>query len=289
MSRTSCSALLPPNTNPLQIDWEWIGNDAGHVQTNFFSKTRSTDYTNGQTLAVDAVTNTFHTYTIEWTSKGITWSVNGKEVRTITADAAGKKFPQTPAQVRLGTWCGGCSDQEGTRTWAGGATDFSKGPFDAYYKSVTITDYAGKDSQAKGGIKEYVYGDKSGTWQSIKIIGGESSNDSSSSSAAASATTGGSSSASAGSSSSAAAASSSAGSSGSSGSSASAAKPSFTSAPIKNNFGSPTGASNATTGTASRTSSTPTSTLARGAASRGSAAVGLTLLAGAGALLAHFL
>ncbi|KJZ76349.1 hypothetical protein HIM_04431 [Hirsutella minnesotensis 3608] len=44
-------------------------------------------------------------------------------------------------------------------------------PFLAYYTSLTIVNYAGGDKPAKGdGIKEYVYSDKTGDWESIHII-----------------------------------------------------------------------------------------------------------------------
>lgn len=112
--------------------------------------------------------------------------IDGKTVRTLSSDAVKGKFPQTPMQIKLGTWCaGGANSPPGTRQWAGGYTDFSKAPFNAYYKSISVVDYAGKDSPAKGGVKEYIYGDMSGSWQSIKVVGG-TSNDSSSSSSSSS-------------------------------------------------------------------------------------------------------
>lgn len=104
--------------------------------------------------------------------------INGKTVRTLSSDAVKGKFPQSPMQIKLGTWCaGGKNSPEGTRIWAGGFTDFSKAPFNAFYKSISIVDYAGKDSPAKGGVKEYVYGDRSGSWESIKVVAGTSSSD----------------------------------------------------------------------------------------------------------------
>ena len=65
-------------------------------------------------------------------------------------------------QLKLGSWAaGGEGVPEGTVEWAGGKTDFSQGPFDMYVKEVSITNYNPADS--------YEYGDKSGSWQSIKI------------------------------------------------------------------------------------------------------------------------
>lgn len=65
-------------------------------------------------------------------------------------------------QLKLGSWAaGGEGVPEGTVEWAGGKTDFTQGPFDMYVKEVSITNYNPADS--------YEYGDKSGSWQSIKI------------------------------------------------------------------------------------------------------------------------
>ncbi|KAG5980151.1 hypothetical protein E4U43_006771, partial [Claviceps pusilla] len=168
------------------IDWEWVGSDNSQVQTNYFTKGDTTTYDRGAFHPVDSPTTGFHTYGIEWTSKAVNWMIDGKTVRTLSSDAVKGKFPQTPMQIKLGTWCaGGANSPPGTRQWAGGYTDFSKAPFNAYYKSISVVDYAGKDSPAKGGVKEYIYGDMSGSWQSIKVVGG-TSNDSSSSSSSSS-------------------------------------------------------------------------------------------------------
>jgi len=157
------------------------------VQTNYFSKGDTSTYDRGKYHPISNPVGSFHTYTIEWTSKQVNWLIDGQSVRILTADSVGGKFPQTPMEVKLGTWCaGGKNSPQGTREWAGGYTDFTKAPFNAYYKSIVITDYAGKDSPSNGGVKEYVYGDQSGNWQSIKVVGGDGNSDSSSSSAASS-------------------------------------------------------------------------------------------------------
>ncbi|PHH60376.1 hypothetical protein CDD81_1814 [Ophiocordyceps australis] len=160
-----------------EIDWEWLGGDAGHVQTNYFSKGDTSVYDRSASHPVAAATTQFHKYSIEWTSSAIVWSIDGQPVRTLASDAAkgGAAFPQTPMQVKLGTWVAGRKDApEGTVTWAGGRADYSQSPFVGYYKSISIVDYAGKDKPANGGIKEYVYGDQSGSKQSIKIVPGNS-------------------------------------------------------------------------------------------------------------------
>ncbi|KAJ6437827.1 cell wall glucanosyltransferase Mwg1 [Purpureocillium lavendulum] len=175
-----------------EIDWEWLGGDNAQVQTNYFSKGDTSTYDRGAYHPVANPTGQFHTYTVEWTSQAVTWSIDGAVVRTLTAAAAkgGAAFPQTPMQIKLGSWVAGRKDApEGTVQWAGGYADYKKAPFLAYYKSISITDYAGKDKPANGGIKEYIYTDNSGTWQSIKVVGGNSDDSSTTTSKADSTST----------------------------------------------------------------------------------------------------
>lgn len=163
-----------------EIDWEWVGGDVAKVQTNYFSKGDTTTYDRGKYHDVSAALTSFHTYSIEWTSASVIWLIDDAPVRTLTYEDAkgGAAFPQTPMEVKVGTWCAGLpSTPEGTRDWAGGLTDFSQGPFNAYYKSISIVDYAGKDAPTKDSVKEYIYGDKTGTWESIKVVKGDGSGD----------------------------------------------------------------------------------------------------------------
>ncbi|KAH9228473.1 glycoside hydrolase family 16 protein [Colletotrichum gloeosporioides 23] len=149
-----------------EIDWEWIGSDTAQVQTNYFGKGDTTTYDRGAYHPVSDPINAYHTYTIDWTSDYVRWSIDGTQVRELKyADAkGGSRFPQTPMEVKIGTWVAGRKDApKGTVEWAGGYTDFNEAPFNAYYKSITITDNMG----GKKGAKEYVYGDKSGSWESI--------------------------------------------------------------------------------------------------------------------------
>lgn len=156
-----------------EIDWEWIGGEPGNVQTNFFSKGVN-NYVHGQThgVAFNAVEG-LHTYTVDWTPDYISFQVDGTEIRRATPAEAdnGATWPQTPVQVKLGTWVGGKSDNpQGTIDWAGGLADFAQAPFIAWYKQVTITDYCGGKDQAA----EYVYTDSSGSQGSIEVRGSSS-------------------------------------------------------------------------------------------------------------------
>lgn len=182
------SAVLESNDLD-EIDWEWVGNDNGHAQTNYFSKGNTTTYNRNLTVSATNPTSQFNTYSVLWTSQQLQWLINDQVVRTLTYDDAdgGNTYPQTPMQVKLGTWVGGCTScAKGTVEWAGGYADMSDAPFKAFYKNVAITDYAGGDSPPDGAIKEYIYGDKSGTWQSIEVVKGNGSSSSSSSSASSS-------------------------------------------------------------------------------------------------------
>lgn len=164
-----------------EIDWEWVGGDNAQAQTNYFSKGDTTTYNRGAYHPVSAPLTSYHKYSVIWTSTAVNWLIDDNVVRTLNAADAngGASFPQTPMQVKLGTWVAGGKDTaKGTVEWAGGYTDFDDAPFNAYYKSITIEDYAGQDAPGKNSnIKEYVYGDNSGTWESIEIKKGDGSDD----------------------------------------------------------------------------------------------------------------
>lgn len=176
-----------------EIDWEAIGSDNRQIQSNIFSKGDQTYHKLGGFHPVDDVSGKFHKYTIDWTPDRIEWSVDGTVQRTLTAGDAGARFPTSPTQVKLGAWIAGYEGNDpGTISWAGGLTDFSHGPVKAYYKNVKITDYAGGSAPTSKNVKEYSYGDHSGSAGSIKITLNDGSSDtagSSSSSSSSSATT----------------------------------------------------------------------------------------------------
>lgn len=152
-----------------EIDWEWVGGDNKQVQTNYFSKGDTTTYDRGGYHDVSNPTGQFHSYGIVWTKEKIDWTIDGNVIRTLTYEEAGNgsKYPQSPMQIKIGTWTAGRSDApEGTVEWAGGKADFSKGPFIGYYKNCQIIDYMGGESSAT----EYAYPDGyDGSYQQIII------------------------------------------------------------------------------------------------------------------------
>ncbi|KAI6760977.1 hypothetical protein HG530_009837 [Fusarium avenaceum] len=157
-----------------EIDFEMVGGDDAQVQTNYFSKGDTTTYDRAIYHPVSAPLSTTHKYSVEWTSTKVDWLIDDVVVRTLNAADAtrpGYEMPQTPMQLKIGTWvAGGKNSNEGTREWAGGYTNFKEAPFNAYYRSITIIDYAGKDAPGLAkGAKEYVWSDKSGSYTSIKV------------------------------------------------------------------------------------------------------------------------
>jgi hypothetical protein len=163
-----------------EIDWEWLGGDGTQAQTNYFGKGNTTSYDRGTYQTVSSPQTIMHTYSFDWTKDKIDWLIDGVIVRTLMyADAVGgENFPQTPMRLKLGNWIAGdpATNAKGTIEWAGGETDFSQAPFTMYVKSVSVTNY--NPSQA------YQWTDKTGSYESIKLVGGSSSGSSGSASSA---------------------------------------------------------------------------------------------------------
>lgn len=149
-----------------EIDWEWLGADSTEVQSNYFGKGITTSYNRGQFHEMGDNQNDFVTYVIDWTSDRIVWTVGGTVVRTLqSSEAEEGQYPQTPMQIKFGSWSGGdSSNAQGTIEWARGPTDYSQGPFSMSVKTVKITDYSTGS--------HYTYGDTSGSWGSIRSDGG---------------------------------------------------------------------------------------------------------------------
>ncbi|KAK6227238.1 glycosyl hydrolase family 16 [Colletotrichum tabaci] len=161
------SSLVLQSDTLDEIDMEWLGADPTEVQSNYFGKGDVTTYNRGQFHQTDNNQEKFMKYTIDWTSERIVFSVDGTVVRTLTeAEADENQYPQSPMQVKFGSWSGGDpANAPGTIDWARGPTDFSKGPFHMVVKDVSITDYSTG--------KEYKYTDTSGNWGSIQAVDGQ--------------------------------------------------------------------------------------------------------------------
>jgi beta-glucanase (GH16 family) len=148
-----------------EIDWEWLGSDPNEVQSNYFGKGQTTTYNRGAFHSDPGSQTGFKKYTIEWTPNQIVWQIDGVTVRTLEPENANNQYPQTPMQLKVGAWSGGDpANSPGTIEWARGPTDYSKGPFSMVVRSIMVQDYSTGS--------QYVYGDQTGTWRSIKSVGG---------------------------------------------------------------------------------------------------------------------
>lgn len=150
-----------------EIDWEWLGGDNGRVQSNYFRLGNTESYDRAAYHPNPGHQDGFHTYTIDWTSDRIQWSIDNTVVRELTPASSRGQYPQTPMNLHIGPWSGGDPEQnaEGTVEWAGGPIDWSTAPFVMNLRSIRVTDYSTGD--------QYRYNDNSGTVGSISAIGGQ--------------------------------------------------------------------------------------------------------------------
>ena len=135
------------------------------VQTNYFGKGETGSFNRSTWVPVSDPQNQWHNYTVTWTEDELQWIIDGKTVRKLPfaqAEGAGKNYPQTPLNVRVGLWKGGESKSQGTKDWAGGAIDWAQAPFNMAVQSIGVTDGTLNSTG-------YTYGDKSGSHQSIVV------------------------------------------------------------------------------------------------------------------------
>ncbi|KAF9907070.1 hypothetical protein EC991_011374, partial [Linnemannia zychae] len=117
-----------------EIDYEWVGRDPTEVQSNYYWRTpasmdpKDIDYSHSRRQDIGTHhSQEYQTYTIEWLPDSLTWSINGKVIRTLLrSEVNGTKYPDTPSQIQFSIWDGGLSDLE-TRDWAGGPTAWEEG------------------------------------------------------------------------------------------------------------------------------------------------------------------
>ena len=75
-------------------------------------------------------------------------------------------------QIKIGTWAVSSSSDKGEIAWAGGAVDWSKGPYDAYIRKVDIVDYMGGCEVIRPGANlEYSYDERSHGWTDVDVVG----------------------------------------------------------------------------------------------------------------------
>jgi len=155
-----------------EIDWEFRGDDK-MILTNYFGKGDTETYDRGKDFDLGfAPQDDYHNYTIDWTKDRIKWYVDDKEVRELTPEEAknGTRYPQTPMNIRLGSWAAGDPNKNdpGVIEWAGGVTDFDKSPYIMTIQSVYAEDYTKAAKYSWEGM------DASGDWETVKVIQGKS-------------------------------------------------------------------------------------------------------------------
>ncbi|GAB0131655.1 hypothetical protein EsDP_00000117 [Epichloe bromicola] len=161
------SSLVLESDDLDEIDIEWLGSNPDEMQSNYFGKGQTTTYNRGQFHAVPGTQARWIKYAVDWTKDRIVWMADGKVVRELRASDADKdRFPQTPMQVKFGSWAGGdpSTNAPGTVQWARGPTDYSEGPFSMMVQAVLIADYSTG--------RQYRYRDTSGSWESVEAVGG---------------------------------------------------------------------------------------------------------------------
>lgn len=109
----------------------------------------------------------YHDYTIDWQPEQLSWSIDGKVVRTVrksdTFDSAGvPHYPTTPARIQFSIWPAGIPESApGTVEWAGGMINWqdpdyvAAGQFYAMVQSVDVK--CAPQQQAGTNFTSYVY------------------------------------------------------------------------------------------------------------------------------------
>lgn len=149
-----------------EVDLEIMGGNTTTVESNYYGWGNTSQH-NALYHPCDGPQQSFHNYTINWSQEQVEWIIDNSSVRTVPYAAAGQ-YPQTPSFLKFGIWAGGdSSEPEGTITWAGGKTDWDKGPFTMTVQSIKVTDGSTNTSS-------YLYGDQTGSYTSVKTVTGES-------------------------------------------------------------------------------------------------------------------
>jgi beta-glucanase (GH16 family) len=165
-----------------EIDFEFVGVELTSAQTNFYNQ-GVTNYNNGDnSTGLSDVHLNMHTYEIDWQPDSITWSIDGKSIRTLNRDdtwnatANRYSYPQTPARLQLSLWPAGLpSNAQGTINWAGGEIDWNSpymqnGYYYASFDSVNIECYDPPSGANVTGSKSYIYNDLTATNASVAEV-----------------------------------------------------------------------------------------------------------------------
>lgn len=163
-----------------EIDFEWVGTDINHVQSNYYFQ-GITDYNNGRNLSASNTESTTHTYTVNWTPDQLEWLVDGVSQRIVkrsdtwNATANAYAYPQTPARIMLSLWPAGLpTNAQGTIDWAGGLINWNSpymqnGYYYAMVSDVTVECYNPPTGVQGSGTATYQYTNKKATNNTVDL------------------------------------------------------------------------------------------------------------------------
>ncbi|KAF2237252.1 glycoside hydrolase family 16 protein [Viridothelium virens] len=161
-----------------EIDFEFIGVDTEHTQSNFYWQGVD-DYNNELNLSASSTQSQVHTYCFDWQPDTLTWSVDGNNMRTLNkADTWNTTdnvfhYPQTPARIELSLWPAGLSSNgQGTVDWSGGLVNWNSpymknGYYYAMFSDVNVQCYDPPSGYNNSGTKSYVYTNNNGLNTSV--------------------------------------------------------------------------------------------------------------------------
>lgn len=164
-----------------EIDFEFVGTDLQHVQSNWYW-TGALNYTNSANLTASDTNTQTHTYTFDWQPDHIDWIVDGQVLRTLHAKdtlnftTGVYQYPQTPSRIMLSLWpAGNAGNAPGTIAWAGGEIQWDNSPYmvNGYYYAqildVTVECYNPASGANVTGNSSYTYTSLSGTNNSVAL------------------------------------------------------------------------------------------------------------------------
>ncbi|KAA8917718.1 hypothetical protein TRICI_000157 [Trichomonascus ciferrii] len=178
------SAFILMSGSKDEIDYEFVGSDLDHAQTNYYYQ-GVLNHTNSEKIGVSNTYDNYHTYEIDWQPEAIHWSIDGTAVRTLKREDTYNEttksyhFPQTPSSIYLSLWPGGSSKNgEGTVQWAGGPIDWSMkelvekpGYLWAAIDSISIKCYdSPKIPDDLDADNAYIFTSKSGTEKDVDYV-----------------------------------------------------------------------------------------------------------------------
>lgn len=153
---------------------ELLGAYDQQAASNYFYDGKALYNTYNDTYRLDVSSfDAFHRYSVEWTDKLLSFSIDGQTRKTWhVGDIPPGSWPQTPMHVKVGVWSVSKDSDGGEVMWAGGVPDWDRGPFRAYFKSLEIEDYMGRCTKAQGPV-EYQYDERTWGWQHVQVRGCE--------------------------------------------------------------------------------------------------------------------